>query len=213
MTHFQLAAGATPPTKVLQVYKPVTLTADFRPEQRHAVRRHGRLHRRELARLEELHLHGDSGHGHVDHELDDGRLRAARPGRVHDHGHELRRHRGFYTDVADAERARRPCRTTRATSRDSTLTADPLGSISATVTSAGGPVERRDRHGRRRPALDPDGNGDDERERDRDVHRAPGRLGLHGDRGQGRLRARRTSRPRSAAARRPTSRSSSRQDR
>ena len=30
VTHFQLAAGSTPPTKVLQVYKPVTLTANFR---------------------------------------------------------------------------------------------------------------------------------------------------------------------------------------
>ena len=30
VTHFQLAAGSTPPTKVLRLYKPVTLTADFR---------------------------------------------------------------------------------------------------------------------------------------------------------------------------------------
>ncbi len=29
VTHFQLAAGATPPLKVLQVYKPVTFVADF----------------------------------------------------------------------------------------------------------------------------------------------------------------------------------------
>ena len=28
-THFQLAAGSTPPTKILQVYRPVTLTVDF----------------------------------------------------------------------------------------------------------------------------------------------------------------------------------------
>ena len=88
VTHFQLAAGATPSAEGPAGVQACDACRRFRQQQRHALRRDSRLHGRELPRIEELHVHGDAGHRDDDHELDHRSSRAARAGDVHDHRHE-----------------------------------------------------------------------------------------------------------------------------
>ena len=67
-----------------------------------------------------------------------------------------------------------------------TSTADPLGTISATVTLGRRPGGRSDGHRHRRAAVDPDAIGDDESSGIANVPQSSGRLRLHGDGSEGR---------------------------
>ena len=137
-THFQIAAASSTPLKVLQVYKPVTLTAQFKNSD--GTDYAGTLNFTvSSSRARRASPTRYARRDHRDHELHHRHVRAARPRRLHDHrlGQAAA---SFYTDPVTQSDPENLSDYPSDLSATATVTADPLGSMSVNVTSAGGPV-------------------------------------------------------------------------
>lgn len=139
VTHFQLAAGSTPPTKVLQVYKPVILTADFRQS--------GGTPFVGTVNFTVASSRGSKSYTYTGTPVTIATITNSTTGA----SEQLvpatyaititnQAAAGFYADVLTQNVPATLSDYPADLAATGTLTADPLGSISATVTSAGGPV-------------------------------------------------------------------------
>ena len=139
VTHFQLAAGETPPPKILQVYKPVTLTADFRNSD-------GTPYVGTVV-FTVANSRGSKSYTYTGSPVTVTTITNSATGATEQlvpGSYTItvtnQAAAAFYTDVVTQAVPGNLSDYPNDLAASATVTADPLGSISATVTSAGGPV-------------------------------------------------------------------------